>query len=138
MILPVSCVDSRQSRPVALSCGCTTSSSFQIGTRVFLFGEKRMQRILTTQLAGHTGERVVLKGWLYQLRALGKINFVLVRDGYGIAQAMTQDPAPLEALHSLQNETVLEVEGTVAAEPQAPGGHELHDIVVRVLTPVHE
>lgn len=97
-----------------------------------------MQRILTTQLAGFVGQRVLLKGWLYQLRALGKINFVLVRDGFGIAQAMTEDPAPLQALHTLQNETVLEVEGTVAAEPQAPGGHELHDIVVRVITPVHD
>ena len=50
-----------------------------------------MQHIRTTQLGAHIGERVTLAGWLHQLRALGKINFLLVRDGYGIAQAMTQD-----------------------------------------------
>jgi nondiscriminating aspartyl-tRNA synthetase len=97
-----------------------------------------MQRIRTTQIGEHIGERVTLAGWLHQLRALGKINFVLVRDGYGVAQAVTQDASALDALRNLQNETVIEIEGTVIAEPQAPGGIELHNIVVRVVTPVAE
>lgn len=95
-----------------------------------------MERIYTTQLMQHVGERVILSGWLHQLRTLGKINFLLLRDGVGIAQAMTQDDASLTPLSGLQNESVIEVEGIVAAEGQAPGGHELHDIVVRVITPV--
>ena len=95
-----------------------------------------MQHIRTTQIGEHIDERVTLVGWLHQLRALGKINFVLVRDGYGIAQAVTQDADVLDALRNLQNETVLQVEGAVVAEPQAPGGVELRDISVRVLTPV--
>ena len=95
-----------------------------------------MQRIRTTQLHEHIGERVRLAGWMHRLRALGKINFLLVRDGFGIAQAMTQDTSVLAALHNLQNETVVQVEGVVAVEPQAPNGVELHDIVVNVLTPV--
>jgi nondiscriminating aspartyl-tRNA synthetase len=97
-----------------------------------------MQRIRTTQLTEHIGERVRLDGWLHQLRALGKINFVLVRDGYGIAQAMTQDANSLVALYGLLNESVIEVEGTVVSEPQAPGGTELHDIAIKVITPVTE
>ena len=97
-----------------------------------------MQHIRTTQIGEHVGERVTLAGWLHQLRALGKINFLLVRDGYGIAQAMTQDADALSPLRDLQNETVVQVEGTVAAEAQAPGGVELHDLAVRVLSPVTE
>ncbi len=97
-----------------------------------------MHHIRTTQISEHIGERVTLAGWLHQLRALGKINFVLVRDGYGIAQAMTQDANALATLRDLQNETVIEIEGTVVAEAQAPGGIELHDISVRVVTPVTE
>ena len=97
-----------------------------------------MQRVRTTQIGEHVGERIKLAGWVHQLRELGKINFLLVRDGYGIAQAMTQDADRLTALRDLQNETVVQVEGTVVAEPQAPGGVELHDIAAQVITPVTE
>jgi nondiscriminating aspartyl-tRNA synthetase len=95
-----------------------------------------MEHIRTTQLREHIGARVQLKGWLHQLRALGKINFVLVRDGFGVAQAMTQDASALAPLDGLQNETVLQIAGTVVAEPQAPGGVELHAIAIEVITPV--
>ncbi len=97
-----------------------------------------MQTIRTTELGQHIGERVTIHGWMHQLRALGKINFILVRDGYGIAQAMTQDENALAPLRNLQNESVIQVEGTVTAEPQAPSGVELHDLVIRAITPVTE
>lgn len=95
-----------------------------------------MQTIRTTELAQHIGARVRLHGWLHQLRALGKINFIIVRDGYGTAQAMTQDADVIAPLRDLQNESVIEIEGVVAAEPQAPRGVELHDLTLRVVTPV--
>ncbi len=95
-----------------------------------------MERIRTTQIGEYVGQRVLLAGWLHQLRELGKINFMLLRDGYGIVQAMTQDAESLAPLRDLQNETIVQVEGTVVAEPQAPGGLELHDIVCQVVTPV--
>jgi nondiscriminating aspartyl-tRNA synthetase len=97
-----------------------------------------MQPIRTTELAPHIGKRVAIHGWLHQLRALGQINFILVRDGYGIAQAMTQDASVLAALRNLQNESVIEIQGIVTAEPQAPNGIELHDLVIDVITPVTE
>ena len=95
-----------------------------------------MQPIRTTQLHEHLGARVTLRGWMHNLRGLGKINFVLVRDGYGIAQAVTQDENVLAALRGAHDESVIEVEGAVIAEVQAPGGLELRDIAVRVITPV--
>ncbi len=97
-----------------------------------------MQTIHTTELDQHISKRVAIHGWLYQLRALGKINFVLVRDGFGIAQAMTQDADALAPLRDLQNESVIEIQGTVTAEPQAPNGVELRDLVIRAITPVNE
>lgn len=97
-----------------------------------------MERILSTQLHEHVGERVKIAGWLHNLRALGKINFVLVRDRAGIAQAMTQDTNALKPLNDLQNETVLEIEGVVVAEGQAPTGYELHDIAIHVISPVRD
>ncbi len=97
-----------------------------------------MGQIRTTQLHEHIGERVTVHGWLHQLRALGKINFVIVRDGYGTAQAMTQDATLVAPLRGVQNESIIEITGSVMAEAQAPGGIELHDIVVSVITPVND
>ncbi len=95
-----------------------------------------MERVRTTQLRENVGRRVALAGWVHQIRSLGKIDFLILRDGYGLAQAVATDPAALAPLHSLQNETVVEVEGVAVEEAQAPSGVELHDIAVRVITPV--
>lgn len=95
-----------------------------------------MERIYTTQLHEHIGQRVRVRGWRHNLRALGKINFILVRDGYGIAQAVTQDENVLAALRGAHDESVIEVEGTVVAEAQAPGGVELREIALRVIAAV--
>lgn len=95
-----------------------------------------MPHIRTIQLGEYVGQRVVLHGWLHNLRTLGKITFILVRDGYGIAQAVTQDENVRVTLRGARNESVIEVEGIVVAEAQAPGGFELRDLALRVLTPV--
>ncbi len=95
-----------------------------------------MEHIRTIQVGEHVGQRVKLAGWLHQVRALGKINFILVRDGYGIAQAMTLDPHALAPLNGLASESVVEIAGMVVAEPQAPGGVELRDIALEVISPV--
>ncbi len=97
-----------------------------------------MERVRTTQLGEHVGQRIVLRGWLHNVRALGKINFILVRDGYGIAQAVAQDEEVLTTLRGARDESVIEVTGVVVAEAQAPGGFELHDISLRVISPVTE
>src|SRR3954453_15444802 len=97
-----------------------------------------MPTIRTTEVQQHIGERVRLAGWLHQQRALGGIRFLLLRDGYGIVQAVTEEPERLAALTGLLPETVLALEGTVVEEAQARGGVELRDIAVEVITPVAE
>jgi nondiscriminating aspartyl-tRNA synthetase len=85
-----------------------------------------LQRVRTTQAGQHVGERVQLMGWLYRLRRLGGINFLLLRDGYGMFQAVIDDADELACLRDIQSESVIEVQGLVVAEEQAPGGYELH------------
>jgi nondiscriminating aspartyl-tRNA synthetase len=97
-----------------------------------------LERIRTTEAPEHVGQRVRLAGWLYRLRRLGGINFLILRDGYGLFQAVIDDPDVLAALRDAGTESVVEVEGTVVAEPQAPGGCELHDCQARVIVPVTE
>jgi nondiscriminating aspartyl-tRNA synthetase len=97
-----------------------------------------MERIRTTELTAHTGERVRLQGWLHQFRELGKVNFLILRDGWGTAQAVVEDVPSLERLRGVQVESIVEVLGVATAMPQAPGGVELQQTEVRVLAPVDE
>src|SRR6266404_1102430 len=46
----------------------------------------RMERILTSELAAHAGERVLLQGWLHRKRELSRVSFLVLRDRAGLAQ----------------------------------------------------
>ena len=94
-----------------------------------------MKRILASELSQHVGERVTMAGWLHNLRRMGRVNFLLLRDRTGLAQAVLgkEDLAPLEGL---QMETVLEVSGNVVEAPPAPLGLELHGVELKVVSPV--
>ena len=46
--------------------------------------KKVMKRILTTEASAYVGQRVGMAGWLHTLRQLGGVNFVVLRDGWGI------------------------------------------------------
>ena len=97
-----------------------------------------LERIYTTQIGEHVGERVRLAGWLHALRRMGGINFLILRDIRGTAQIVVDSPEALASLAGLLPETVLAVEGVVAAEPQAPGGIEVHGPTFEILSPVRD
>jgi nondiscriminating aspartyl-tRNA synthetase len=82
-----------------------------------------MERVLSTELAAHAGETVTLQGWLHRQRRLANVAFLVLRDRAGLAQVV------LEEAVDLLPETVLEVRGRVATEPQL----ELHDAELTVL-----
>jgi nondiscriminating aspartyl-tRNA synthetase len=86
-----------------------------------------MQRVLTGELGSHVGERVGLAGWLHHQRRLSRTSFALLRDRAGLAQIVLDEPLAFGA------ETVLEVEGDVVANEQAPGGVEVVAPSFRVL-----
>jgi nondiscriminating aspartyl-tRNA synthetase len=69
---------------------------------------------------------------------MGGINFLVIRDGWGTIQAVAETDTELTPLLELSVESVLSVEGLVMSMPQAPGGIELHDLHIEVITPVSE
>ena len=85
-----------------------------------------MKRVWSDRLADSVGQRAEIAGWLHQQRRLAHVSFVLVRDGRGIIQVVVEDAGQRTDLATWLPETVLRVEGEVAAVPQAPGGVELH------------
>lgn len=101
-----------------------------------------MERIRTTEIGQHVGERVRLQGWMHAMRRLGGVTFVVVRDGWGMAQAVTESDADLAPLttdaRTCQVESVIALEGTVVANAQAPGGFEVQNPRIEVITPIHE
>jgi nondiscriminating aspartyl-tRNA synthetase len=94
-----------------------------------------VQRIHVHELPEHAGERVRVAGWLQHQRRLSRLSFLLLRDRTGIAQVIVKTPDLVAEVAALQPESVLEVEASVVAAEQAPGGVELHEPTIRVLSP---
>ncbi|GAA0567873.1 aspartate--tRNA(Asn) ligase [Paractinoplanes ferrugineus] len=95
-----------------------------------------MQRILSTQLARHTGRPVTIAGWIHRRRLLKSVAFLIVRDAHGLSQVVVTEPATRAQLESLAEESVVEVTATVTGNEQAPGGVELTGPAIRVLSAV--
>jgi len=93
------------------------------------------ERTLTRDLPGAVGRTVRVEGWVHAIRKFGAVNFLVLRDRSGTAQAIVET-GQVEKLEGLQVETVVAVTGLVAEEPRASSGVEIHDALVDVITPV--
>lgn len=92
-------------------------------------------RVLARDLGSVTpGERVALAGWIHRRRVLAHVTFLVLRDRSGLAQVVVKDPAVVEQLGGLPEETVVSVTGTATANASAPGGAELVEPEVTALT----
>jgi asparaginyl-tRNA synthetase len=91
-----------------------------------------------SRLSRYIGQQVTLRGWVAHVRSSGKIRFVVMRDGSGLAQGvLVKGHLPekdFAAFEELTLESSLKLTGMVKAEPRAPGGFELQ---VTGLMPVH-
>jgi asparaginyl-tRNA synthetase len=83
-------------------------------------------------IARYAGQEVTIQGWLQLKTGKGKLQFLRVRDGTGVVQAVVfQGSVPaevFEAAKRLPLESSLIVTGTVRGDPRAPGipgGYEL-------------
>ncbi|MBX2999113.1 MAG: aspartate--tRNA(Asn) ligase [Caldilineaceae bacterium] len=96
--------------------------------------------IRTTEVKNYVGQEVHLRGWLHTVRRLGGVVFVVLRDGWGTVQAVTESEADLLAVleGGVSAESVIELRGVVVEMAQAPGGVEIHHPQVEVITPVTE
>ncbi len=92
-----------------------------------------MTRITSSELAAHVGERVTLAGWVHHQRRLAQVTFLLLRDAAGIAQVVVVDDGDRAVAAGLLPEAVVEIDASVVASSQAPGGFELHQPVLTVL-----
>jgi len=75
------------------------------------------------------GKDIELKGWLYNKRSSGGVEFLLIRDGTGIIQATVHkdevDEKIFENAKSLTQESSIIVKGIVNKDERAAGGYEI-------------
>lgn len=96
-------------------------------------------------IAAHEGQEIIIEGWLYNRTGKGRLQFLQVRDGSGIVQAVVfkkeVTPEVFEATRELTQESSLVLTGTVRADeraPGTPGGYEVGVSDLRVLQVAQE
>jgi aspartyl-tRNA synthetase len=85
------------------------------------------------------GKEVVLAGWVHEVRNIGKIVFILLRDHTGIVQIIGKEGAVSDELikqMSLPKESVISVRGTVKKNEQAKIGFEIVPISITNVNPL--
>jgi asparaginyl-tRNA synthetase len=95
-----------------------------------------MDKITIKDLSSFEGKKIELKGWVYNTRSIGKIWFIIFRDGTGLVQGVvvkgeaSEDAFALE--QKLNQEDSVIITGFVKKEPRSVGGYELgiKDIIV--------
>jgi asparaginyl-tRNA synthetase len=101
-----------------------------------------MASVRIADFGGHVGEEVLVRGWLHNKRSSGKLQFLILRDGSGFAQAVMAKAAVSEAAwtaaEGIGQESSLEVSGKVRQDRRAPGGFELDVSDLRVVHATHD
>jgi nondiscriminating aspartyl-tRNA synthetase len=97
-------------------------------------------RILIGDLPSRIGERVQVRGWVNAIRDQKRVQFVIVRDPTGMAQAVLgkeEQPSALnEAISALAPESAIYLTGTVVADDRVKlGGLELQIEELQVVGP---
>lgn len=97
-----------------------------------------MNRILSSELSLHLNEQVTVCGWLNNLRAFGKLNFLILRDRNGFSQIVIENKDEYRKLASLQPGSLLTISGLVKASPQSELSVEIINPTITVDIPILE
>ena len=98
-----------------------------------------MERIYVEDLlTKKEGEKVLLKGWVYDKRDLKKIRFIVLRDMTGRAQIVgingETSQEVFDLMEKVNKESSIELEGVIKDSKQAPGGKEINPTSLKVIS----
>ncbi|MEM2615042.1 MAG: aspartate--tRNA(Asn) ligase [Nitrososphaerota archaeon] len=84
------------------------------------------------------GDTIEIGGWVANIRDLGSLRFILIRDNEGLLQ-ITLDRKLVEQklfklTDQLTNESVIKVKGIVKADSRAPGGFEIIPSSIEIIS----
>ena len=102
------------------------------------FKQYRKRTHLTSELGDSLHKEVVLTGWVHDIRVLGGISFLLLRDMDGIVQVTAPKakatPGVLKRMADLHQEDVVYVRGTVVSSKIARRGIEVIPSEVEIVS----
>jgi len=88
-----------------------------------------MRQAYIKNLREHIDQEVEIRGWVYHRRSSGKLHFLVIRDGSGMAQVVYFKGDVSPELFELSDRVPLEssviVRGKVREDKRSPGGFEL-------------
>ena len=95
-----------------------------------------MERIKINQLKEKVGKKVLIKGFVHELRDQSKVKFVLIRDNSGIIQTVTTPDKKniFSKIIKIPKESVVSIEGEVKKSEKAPDGIEINVYKYEVLS----
>lgn len=90
-----------------------------------------MNKIMISEIQGSIGKDVLLRAWVFRLRALSKTTFVILKDCSGTVQCV----ASTEQLKAtpIKLDDAIEVRGKVRAEPRSKVGFEVDILEIKIL-----
>ncbi len=88
-----------------------------------------MKKRFLTDISEVDGKEATFDGWVYNTRSIGKIWFLILRDGTGMTQCVVSSDETSEEVFNLENiltqESSITVTGIVKEEPRSIGGYEI-------------
>lgn len=84
-----------------------------------------MERSYVSEVLKGKEGNVLLKGWVHDTRALGKVRFLVLRDITGTIQAVAVKDNPVFEKMNITRESAIAIEGKAVKSKQAPGGVEI-------------
>jgi len=86
-----------------------------------------MERLLIKEICHHENEKALIKGRIFNIRKLGNIVFLVVRDYTGVVQVVVSKDIEVNSGDSIA------VEGTIKKDERAKGGYEIKGERVEII-----
>ena len=87
-----------------------------------------MERLLIKEISNHENENVLIKGRIFNIRKLGNIVFLIIRDYTGIIQVVANKDL------EVSSGDIVSVEGLIKKDERAKGGYEMKGEKIEVIT----
>ena len=101
-----------------------------------------MKAVTINKLSEYEGKAVELRGWVYNIRSIGKIWFIIFRDGTGLLQGVVVKGEATDESFALEQELHQEdsviITGMVRKESRSVGGYEVGIKEIKVVNHVTE
>ena len=101
-----------------------------------------MKTTTIIKLSEYVGEEVIINGWIYGIRNIGKIWFVILRDGTGLLQGVVVKGEATDSTfnmeQALNKEDSVSIKGLIRKEPRSVGGYEMGVSEIKIINPVSD